>query len=81
MKRRGIVAALTRRRISTKPSADSLILLQLGNEWDGLALDFTSNLQLMRISTGAERLLAAGPSSVETAIGMDFTDNTYAIGA
>ncbi len=81
MKRRGIVTVLTRRRISTKLSTGSLILLQLGNEWDGLALDFTSNLQLMRVSTGAERLLAAGPSSVETAIGIDFTDNSYAIGA
>lgn len=61
-------------------SDGELLLLQLGNEWDGLALDFTTDLVASRISLGAERLLGTGPDTVEPyCLGLDFTDNTSAV--
>lgn len=65
--------------IKTTSNAE-LIQLQLGDEWNGLALDFTTNLELMRISTGAEELMGPGPDDQENyAVGLDFTDNTSAL--
>lgn len=69
------------RLIGSRISSGSGALAQIGNEWDGFALDFVTNTYATRVSTGGERLLAVGPASLETSIGMDFTDNTYAIGA
>ncbi len=69
------------RLLGNRISGGSGALTTLGNEWDGFVLDFVTDTYVRRVSTGAERLLATGPSSIETAIGMDFTDNTYAIGA
>lgn len=51
----------------------------LGNEWDGLALDFLTNTVVMQVSTGSERLLGAGPNSAEIAFAIDMTDNSYAV--
>lgn len=69
------------RLLGSRISVGSGALNVLGNEWDGLALDFLTDTYARRVSPGAERLLSSGPSTLETAIGMDFTDNTYAIGA
>lgn len=54
-------------------------IVLLGNEWNGLSLDFTDNTYAMRLSQGAETLLGAGPNSTEVSFGVDFTDNTYAV--
>lgn len=56
-------------------------LTLLGNEWDGLALDFVTDTYASRVSTGSEKLLAAGIASIEPSVAIDFTDNSYAIGA
>ena len=57
-----------------------LIEIQLGDEWNGLALDFTTNTQLMTVSKGAETLMGPGPDAQENyAVGLDFTDNTSAL--
>ena len=53
----------------------------LGNEWRGLAIDFVTNSYVIANSTNAETLLGSGPGSAETAFGLDFTDNTYAVRA
>lgn len=60
-------------------AADAASLL--GNEWDGFALDFIGNTYAVRTSVGAERLLGAGPYSADMGLGLDFTDNSLAIGA
>lgn len=49
----------------------------LGNEWQGLALDFVANTYEVRTATGSEQLTGTGPYTVETSIGMDFTQNNY----
>lgn len=51
----------------------------LGNEWRGLAIDFVTNTYAIARSTGSETLLGSGPGSAETALGLDLTDNTYAV--
>lgn len=53
----------------------------LGDEWNGLAIDFTSNTYLVRVSTGAEALFGPGPvaSAAETGVALDFTDNSSAM--
>lgn len=51
----------------------------LGNEWRGLAIDFVTNTYAIATATGSETLLGSGPASAETALGLDLTDNTYAV--
>lgn len=54
--------------------------IQMGNEWSGLALDFTTNLYQLNQAVGAETLLGIGPAGIEpAALGLDFTDNTSAL--
>ena len=52
----------------------------LGDEWQGLALDFLTNTYAMRTANQAEQLLGPGPYTVEPGLGLSFTDNTYALG-
>lgn len=53
----------------------------LGNEWNGLALDFISNTYANRVAANqAETLLGSGPGTAETGVGLSFTDNSYALG-
>lgn len=59
----------------TTPGALTL----LGQEWQGLALDFTDNSYAVRTATGAEQLLGSNMSTAENGLGMDFTDNTYIV--
>lgn len=49
----------------------------LGNEWQGMSLDFLTNTYQVRIATGSEQLTGTGPYTVEVSIGMDFTQNNY----
>lgn len=51
----------------------------IGNEWTGFTLDFTINGYALRKRVGAEGLLGSGPFSAENGLGLDFTDNTYAV--
>lgn len=61
-------------------SAEEKIFLQINNEWNGFALDFTTDLYAINRATGAEMLLGTGPISVEVSgIGLDFTDDSSAI--
>ena len=58
------------------PDASAL----LGNEWSGFALDFLGDTYTIRTTNGAERLLGDGPGSAEIGLGLDFTDNSSALG-
>jgi hypothetical protein len=53
----------------------------LGDEWNGMALDFLSNTYVTRVSLGAETLFGPGPiaSASETGVALDFLDNTSAL--
>ena len=66
--------------VRTVTSAE-LIALQLGDEWNGLALDFTTNLYLNVVtSSQAEQLLGPGPAAQEPyALALSFTDDTSAM--
>jgi hypothetical protein len=66
---------------STKVSTDIVdgALTLLGDEWQGLALDFTDDTYVLRTALGAETLLGIGPSFVENGLGVDFTDNSYVV--
>lgn len=56
-------------------------LIVLGDEWNGLALDFISNTYANRVAANqAETLLGSGPGTAETGVGLSFTDNSYALG-
>lgn len=52
----------------------------LGNEWQGLALDFLTNTYALRTAPQAEQLLGSGPYTVEAGLGLSFLDNSYALG-
>jgi hypothetical protein len=52
----------------------------LGDEWQGLALDFLTNTYAWRVASQAEQLLGPGPYSVEPGMGISFLDNSYALG-
>ena len=49
----------------------------IGNEWQGMSLDFLTNTYQVRIATGSEQLTGSGPYTVEVSLGMDFTQNNY----
>lgn len=51
----------------------------LGDEWQGLALDFLTNAYATRTATQAEQLLGPGPYTAELGLGLSFTDNTYSL--
>ena len=53
----------------------------LGDEWNGMAIDFLSNTYITRVSLGAETLFGPGPiaSASETGVALDFLDNTSAL--
>jgi len=53
----------------------------LGNEWIGFTLDFISDSFATRTAANeAETLLGTGPATAEVALGVSFTDNSYALG-
>lgn len=49
----------------------------LGNEWQGLAINFQTNTYELRIATGSEQLTGTGPDTVEVSLGVDFAQNNY----
>ena len=49
----------------------------IGNEWQGMSLDFLTNTYQVRIATGSEQLTGSGPYTVEVSLGIDFTQNNY----
>lgn len=52
----------------------------LGNEWDGMAIDFIANDVVVRDSNNAEMLLGATFATQEAAgLALDFLDNSYAV--
>jgi hypothetical protein len=51
----------------------------IGDEWQGLALDFLTNAYATRTATQAEQLLGPGPYTAELGLGLSFTDNTYSL--
>ncbi len=53
--------------------------LYLGEEWNGLSIDFTDNSYAIRTSGGAEAYLSGLPSTPENGLAIDFTDDTYAV--
>ena len=59
-------------------SSDAAMLI--GNEWAGFALDFLGNTYAIRQTVAAEALLGTGPGSADAGLGIDFTDNSYALG-
>lgn len=61
-------------------SAGNGALELLGNEWEGLALDFLTNTSAWRVAPQAEQLLGSGPYTVEPGLGLSFIDNSYALG-
>lgn len=63
---------------SANTASSAYTLIQ--NEWNGFALDFTSNTYAISVATAAEYLLGDSPATANRGLAFDFPSNTYAVG-
>lgn len=50
------------------------------DEWNGFALDFTSNTYAISVATQADYLLGSSPTTADRGLSFDFPSNSYAVG-
>lgn len=73
----GVQSPIGRRVSGSGPAA-----ILLGDEWNGMAIDFTVNAYIVQTASSAEMLFGGTPATQEPfAMATDFLTNSYAVRA